>query len=195
MNMLLPRIPAAIILVAVCALSTGAMAQNDAKKALATKLAQLQLKTDGATMADQLTGSAVQPIVAGWSQRLDETVPPARQKDVRDKLDVELKKFADNTHKAVEAQVGKSAEAALVPIFMEKLSEDEMKTIIAYMESPASAKLQALGADATDAWAKRIIEATRSQVEAGAKTFESAANRIVGAAGGSGSGGNSPAKK
>ncbi|HPP97242.1 MAG TPA: DUF2059 domain-containing protein [Ottowia sp.] len=193
--MLLPRIPAAIILVAVCALSTGAMAQNDAKKALATKLAQLQLKTDGATMADQLTGSAVQPIVAGWSQRLDETVPPARQKDVRDKLDVELKKFADNTHKAVEAQVGKSAEAALVPIFMEKLSEDEMKTIIAYMESPASAKLQALGADATDAWAKRIIEATRSQVEAGAKTFESAANRIVGAAGGSGSGGNSPAKK
>ncbi|HMT83853.1 MAG TPA: DUF2059 domain-containing protein [Ottowia sp.] len=195
MNMLLPRIPAAIILVAFCALSTGAMAQNDAKKALATKLAQLQLKTDGATMADQLTGSAVQPIVAGWSQRLDETVPPARQKDVRDKLDVELKKFADNTHKAVEAQVGKSAEAALVPIFMEKLSEDEMKTIIAYMESPASAKLQALGADATDAWAKRIIEATRSQVEAGAKTFESAANRIVGAAGGSGSGGNSPAKK
>jgi len=120
------------------------MAQNDAKKALATKLAQLQLKTDGAAMADQLTGSAVQPIVAGWSQRLDETVPPARQKDVRDKLDVELKKFADNTHKAVEAQVGKSAEAALVPIFMEKLSEDEMKTIIAYMESPASAKLQAL---------------------------------------------------
>jgi len=194
-NMLLPRIPAAIILVAFCALSTGAMAQNDAKKALATKLAQLQLKTDGAAMADQLTGSAVQPIVAGWSQRLDETVPPARQKDVRDKLDAELKKFADNTHKAVEAQVGKSAEAALVPIFMEKLSEDEMKTIIAYMESPASAKLQALGADATDAWAKRIIEATRSQVEAGAKTFESAANRIVGAAGGSGSGGNSPAKK
>ena len=78
---------------------------------------------------------------------------------------------------------------------MEKLSEDEMKTIIAYMESPASAKLQALWADATDAWAKRIIEATRSQVEAGAKTFESAANRIVCAAGGSGSGGNSPANK
>jgi hypothetical protein len=53
--------------------------------------------------------------VASWSQRLDETVPPARQKDVRDKLDVELKKFAENTHKAVEAQVGKAAESALVP--------------------------------------------------------------------------------
>ena len=165
------------------------MAQNDAKKALATKLAQLQLKTDGATMADQLTGSAVQPIVAGWSQRLDETVPPARQKDVRDKLDVELKKFADNTHKAVEAQVGKSAEAALVPIFMEKLTEDELKTIIAYLESPVSTKFQALGPEATNAWAKRVIDATRSSVEAGAKNFDTAANRIVSASTGSSNGG------
>ncbi len=98
------------------------MAQNDAKRALANKLVQLQLKTDGPAITDQLTNSAVQPIVAGWSQRLDETVPPARQKEVRDKLDVELKKFADSTHKSIEAQVGKAAEAAMVPIFMEKLS-------------------------------------------------------------------------
>ena len=188
------KLPLALLFVAACAASTGANAQ-DAKKALATKLAQMQAKTDGAAMANQLTADAVQLPLSTWSQRLDESVPPARQKDVRDKLDVELKKFADNTHKAIDAQVSKAAEAALVPVFMDKLSEDEMKTIIAYMESPASAKLQALGADATDAWAKRIIEATRSQVEAGAKTFESAANRIVGAAGGSGSGGNSPAKK
>lgn len=188
------KLPLALLFVAACAASTGAMAQ-DSKKVLATKLAQMQAKSDGATMANQLTAEAVQLPLSTWSQRLDESVPPARQKDVRDKLDVELKKFADNTHKAIDAQVSKAAEAALVPVFMDKLSEDEMKTIIAYMESPASAKLQALGADATDAWAKRIIEATRSQVEAGAKTFESAANRIVGAAGGSGSGGNSPAKK
>ena len=188
------KLPLALLFVAACAASTGANAQ-DAKKALATKLAQMQAKTDGAAMANQLTADAVQLPLSTWSQRLDESVPPARQKDVRDKLDVEHKKFADNTHKAIDAQVSKAAEAALVPVFMDKLSEDEMKTIIAYMESPASAKLQALGADATDAWAKRIIEATRSQVEAGAKTFESAANRIVGAAGGSGSGGNSPVKK
>ena len=188
------KLPLALLFVAACAASTGAMAQ-DSKKVLATKLAQMQAKSDGATMANQLTAEAVQLPLSTWSQRLDESVPPARQKDVRDKLDVELKKFADNTHKAIDAQVSKAAESALVPLFMDKLSEDEMKTIIAYMESPASAKLQALGADATDAWAKRIIETTRSQVEAGAKTFESAANRIVGAAGGSGSGGNSPAKK
>ena len=156
------------------------MAQNDSKRALAVKLAQMQQKADGSAMAEQLTASAVQPLLAGWSQRLDETVPPARQKDVRDKLDVELKKFADNTHKAVEAQVGKSAEAALVPIFMEKLSEDEMKTIIAYMESPAAVKFQSLSADAGNAWAQKVIDATRPTVEANVKSFDATASKIVG---------------
>ena len=189
----------AITYIAACAISTGASAQNDAKRALAVKLAQMQQKADGPALAEQLTASAVQPLLVGWSQRLDESVPPARQKDVRDKLDVELKKFAESTEKAVEGQVAKAAEAALVPIFMEKLTEDDMKTIIAYMESPVSAKFQALGPEASNAWAKRVVDATKSQVESSAKSFDAAASRIVGSAGGSAggasSGGNGAPKK
>lgn len=163
------------------ALSTSALAQDDAKRALAVRLAQIQQKADAGAMAGQLTASAVQPLIAVWSQRLDETVPPARQKEVRDKLDVELKKFTDSTEKTIEAQVAKAAEPALVPIFMEKLSEDEMKTIIAYLESPVSAKFQALGPEAASAWAKRVVDATRAGVESGQKSFDGAAERIVNA--------------
>lgn len=175
----LSKLSATALFVALCAVSTGASAQ-DAKKALATKLAQMQAKSDGAAMANQLTADAVQLPLSTWSQRLDESVPPARQKDVRDKLDVELKKFADNTHKAIEAQVGKAAETALVPLFMDKLSEDEMKTIIAYMESPAALKFQSLSADAGTAWAQKVIDATRATVETNVKSFDAAATKIVG---------------
>ncbi len=173
------KLSATALFVALCAVSTGASAQ-DAKKTLATKLAQMQAKSDGAAMANQLTADAVQLPLSTWSQRLDESVPPARQKDVRDKLDVELKKFADNTHKAIEAQVGKAAETALVPLFMDKLSEDEMKTIIAYMESPAALKFQGLSADAGNAWAQKVIDATRTTVETNVKSFDAAATKIVG---------------
>ncbi|MFV0678871.1 DUF2059 domain-containing protein [Ottowia sp.] len=171
------------------------MAQSDSKRALAVKLAQMQSKADGEVLSAQLTASAVQPLLAGWSQRLDESVPPAKQKDVRDKLDVELKKFTDSTQKAVDAQVGKAAEAALVPIFMEKLSEDELKTIITYLESPVSAKFQALGPDASNAWAKRVIDTTKPAVENGAKTFDAAATRIVNAASSAPSGSGAAPKK
>ena len=173
------KLPLALLFVAACAASTGAMAQ-DSKKVLATKLAQMQAKSDGPVLVEQLTASAVQPLLAGWSQRLDETVPPAKQKDVRDKLDVELKKFADNTHKAIDAQVSKAAESALVPLFMDKLSEDELKTIIAYMESPAAVKFQSLSADAGNAWAQKVIDATRPTVEANVKSFDATASKIVG---------------
>jgi hypothetical protein len=175
------QLPAAALLIASCAFSTTVFAQNDAKRALAVKLAQLQLKADSAALTEQLTASALQPVLANWSQRLDESVPPAKQKEVRDKLDVELKKYAESTQKAIEAQVGKAGEAALVPIFMDKLTEEDLKTIIAYLESPVSTKFQALGPEATNAWAQRVIDATRTSVEAGAKSFDTAANRIVNA--------------
>lgn len=171
------------------AFSHAATAQDDAKRALAVKLAQIQQQADAGAMADQLTASAVQPLIAMWSQRLDETVPPARQKDVRDKLDVELKKFTDSTEKSIEAQVAKAAEPALVPIFMEKLTEDEMRTIIAYLESPVSAKFQSLGPEAASAWAKHVVDATRAGVESGQKNFDAAANRIVSASAAAAAGG------
>lgn len=191
MKVSLHQLPLAFVLAATMALPVSAIAQNDAKRALAVKLAQMQQQADGEAMTEQLTASAVQPLLAGWSQRLDETVPPAKQKEVRDKLDVELKKYADTAQKAIEAQTAKTAESALVPIFMEKLTEDELKTIIAYLESPVSAKFQALGQEATNAWAQKIIEATKPTVESSAKTFETAANRIVSSAtGNSGSGAN-----
>jgi hypothetical protein len=81
----------------------------------------------------------------------------------------------------------------MVPVFMEKLTEDELKTIITYLESPVSAKFQALGPDATNAWAKRVVDATKPAVESGgARNFDAAATRIVGAA--TGASGSAPKK-
>lgn len=178
----LAQLPFAVLFAVSCLATMPAAAQNsDAKRALAQKIAQIQHKADNEALAEQLTASAVQPLLASWSERLDETVPPARQKDVRDKLDVELKKFADTSRKAIEGQTAKAADAALIPLLMEKLSEDEMKTVIAYLESPAAAKFQALGPEATTAWAKKVVEATRTPVENAAKVFETAANKIISA--------------
>ena len=169
-------------------LPLAANAQGDAKRALAVKLAALQLKNDGPALSEQLVQSAAMPIIQNWSQRLDETVPPARQKDVRDKLDVELKKFVEGTRKTVDAQVNKSAEAALVPVYMEKFSEEELKTIVAYLESPVSAKFMTVAGDATNGWAKKVVDATKSTVETSAKNFDSTSGKIVQGGGGNGGG-------
>lgn len=185
MNQILAKLPVAVVFAAACALSTGALAQSDAnKRALAVRLAHLQEKNIGPMITEQLMDAAAQPLLANWSQRVAATVPPERQPDVRDKLNVELKKFTDSMQKTIEAQLDKSAETALVPVFMDKLTEDDMRTIITYMESPVSTKLQGLLTDAANAWTTRVAEATRPTYDANSKSFDAAANRIVTAAAG-----------
>ncbi|MDR2129051.1 MAG: hypothetical protein LBP52_08305 [Burkholderiaceae bacterium] len=184
----LKQIPAVMLLAAACTLSLSAAAQqqqaqaSDNKRAMAVRLAQQYVKSDIENMTSQLTGAAVQPVMAKWLQQLDANVPPAKQKDVADKLDVELRKYSDNTYKAIEAQVGKAAESALVPLFMEKLSEDELKTIVTYMESSAAAKVRSIGEEASTAWVEKVIGLTRASVEGGAKAFDAAATKILDAA-------------
>ncbi|MBR6975388.1 MAG: DUF2059 domain-containing protein, partial [Ottowia sp.] len=121
-------------------------------------------------------------LIIHWTQEVEKSVPAARQQEVRNQLDVELKKFTEKTEKNVSAQVASAAESALVPVFMEKLSEDELKTIVTYLESPASTKFQNLGVEAGNAWAMKIIEATKDAVERDVKSFDAAAKRIVDAA-------------
>lgn len=158
--------------------STPALAQN--KQQLATKLAQLQVQMDGEAMTQQLTATAVGPMVVKWSQRIQESVPEDKQRDVSNRLDQELEKLANGTEEAVKNQLQKAANDVLVPMYMEKLTEDEMRTVISYLESPVSEKFQVLSGETTEAWAQKIVEVTESQVKTKVDAFEASAIGIVG---------------
>ena len=175
-------LPAALVFAAAAALSTGAHADEASKKALAVKLAQLQQQNDSDALAGQLTDTALQPMIAKWLQQVQARVPIDRQKDVSDKLNVELKKFGDSAHQVVQTQATRTAQDALVPVFMSKLSEDELKTIVTYLHTPASAKFAAISGDAAQAWVGKIVEGTKTAVQGYAKNFDEAAERIVSAA-------------
>jgi hypothetical protein len=186
MNRLLSQtaraVPAALVFAAAAALSTGAHADAASKKALAVKLAQLQQKNASALLAGQIADSAMQQLVAKWLPQVEAHVPAAKQKEVGDQLNVELKKFNDSTHQAVQAQTVKTAQDALVPLFLDKLSENDLKTIVAYLETPASAKYATLSSEAINAWTKKIVENTQTAVQGYAKTFDAAAGKIISAA-------------
>jgi hypothetical protein len=175
-------LPMALVFAAAAALSTGAHANEASKKALAIKLAQLQQRNSAPGLINQITDGAVQEIIPKWAQQVQTRVPADKQQDISNKLNAELKKFGDSTHQAVEAQAPKTAQDALVPVFLDKLSEEELKTIVTYLETPASAKFAALGSDAANVWAKKIVEGTQAVVQGYAKTFDAAAEKIISAA-------------
>lgn len=172
-------VPAAIAV----ALLLGGTAQAQDKKALATKLAQIQVELDGQAMAEQLTLTAVGPLVAKWLQRVETTVPEDKQRDVTQRLDVELEKLGQSTEQLIMTQLQATAQAALVPIYMENLTEDELKMVITWLESSASTKLQTLNMQATEAWAQKIVDQTEPQVKNKVDAFEASAIGIVGVSG------------
>lgn len=162
--------------------STPVLAQNS-KQALAARLVQLQVQMDGEALTEQLAVTAIGPLVAKWSQRVQESVPADKQQDVTRRLDAELEKLGDGTEQAIRSQLQAAAEAALVPLYMQRLSEDEMKAVIAYLESPASEKFQSLSVETTEAWAQKIVSSTEAQVKTKVDAFEAAAIGIVGVSG------------
>jgi hypothetical protein len=177
----------AVLVFAAATLSTGAHADEAGKKALAVKLAQLQQKTTGAELANQLTGNMAQQLIAKWGPQVQSRVPASQQKAVNDKLSAELNKFGETTHGTIQAQTDKTAQDALVPVFMSKLSESEIKTVVTYLQNPASAKFTALGGDAAKAWVSKIAEGTQTTVQGNMQNFDAAAEKIVSAAAGSAS--------
>jgi uncharacterized membrane protein YfbV (UPF0208 family) len=186
MNKLLSQtarvLPAVMVFAAAAALSTGAHADGANKKALAVKLAQLQQKNESAAVAGQLADSVMQPMMAKWQQQIETRLPADKQKAVFDKLSPDLKKLHDSTYQTVQAQAAKTAQDALVPVFMNKLSEDDLKAIIAYLQTPASAKFAALNGDAAQAWISKIVESTKATVQGYAQDFDTTAEKVVSAA-------------
>ena len=186
-----------LILAAVLGFQPGAMAQStpqatpaaaapatpaasaNAKLELAAKLVALQRGPDMERMVFQLTSSAVQPVIAKWAPEL-ENMPKAKIEKAREQLNAELKTLGDTTRKLIDTQMAKSADSALLPAYLERFSEEEMKQLLAMFESPIYKKYQSLAPELGNLWVKDVVDNTRSAVEDSAKAFDVVAAKIVG---------------
>jgi hypothetical protein len=77
---------------------------------------------------------------------LQSQVPPEKREAVSETIKAELKKYIDESVPIVRASALKVAPSTLGAEFEQKFTEDELKTILAWMESPVNKKyLQAIG--------------------------------------------------
>ena len=178
------------------AFSVVASAQTvDPKIELATKVVALQQGPELDRLVQQLSGSATQELIASWGPKLEASVPKAKQQKASDDLNVELKKYSDDTSKLIGKQVSKVSADTLVPAYAEKFSLEELKQIAAFFESPAIKKYQSTAPELGNIFVQKLIEASRPDVAARAKQFDEVAVKIVGSAPAPASPGKAPAKK
>ena len=165
--------------------STQILAQTpDPKMEWAVKVVALQQGPELERLVEQLANRTTGELLQNWKPKVLASVPKARQAQVSDELNTELKKYFDDVSRTIAGQVNKVSNDALVPAYMDRFSIDELKQIAAFFESPAIKKYQGLAPELGNAFVKQLIETTRADVTARASQFDAIAARIIGTASG-----------
>lgn len=170
---------AALTLV-VCATSLAQAQTSDAKTQLAKRIIAAQDGAEMEHMLEQLAGTAVEPVVQKWGERLT-ALPANKQQSATEKLDAELKKYNTDLIKLISVQATKERASTLPAAYVSRFSEDELKQLAALMEAPVFKKYQTVAPELGNTFVKAIVDASRSAVEARTKAFDTTAAGIVGA--------------
>ena len=152
----------------------------DSKTEWAAKVVALQQGPELDRLVAQLAGSTTQDLIATWGPKLEANVPKAKQKKASEDLNVELKKYADDTYQLIGKQVKKVSADVLVPAYAERFTLDELKQIAGFFESPAIKKYQSSAPELGNVFIQKLVEASRADVVARARQFDDAALKIVG---------------
>jgi hypothetical protein len=143
--------------VALLASATLAHAQaTPAKKELVAKLLALQAPGIEAVARSIVERPAVQLMQAA-GQALQAQVAPDKREAVGRSIEADVKKFVEESTPVVKDHAIKLAPTTLGPPLEEKLSEDELKQLIAWFESPINKKYQQMQPELQNAFAQKLI--------------------------------------
>lgn len=152
-----------------------------AKKELVAKILKLQ-QPGIELMARQLAEAPVAQIampVRGAIARL----PQDRREAAARQIQADVQKYAEESVPIVRERAAALAPATLGPMIEQRFTEDELRQIVAILESPVNARFQALGFEMQRALSNKVVAETQSVIEPKFKALEqSIQNRLRAAA-------------
>lgn len=128
-----------------------------AKKELIEKLVQIMsVDNMGVAMLQEPVASALGQARVTMQSR----IPAERHEATMRDIAVETKKFMDEATPIVKNSAQKLIPTTIVPLLSEKFTEDELRQIIAMMESPVKQKFEALIPDMKKSLGEKIAADT-----------------------------------
>lgn len=155
-------------------------AQNANTRKLAMRLVELQKQQNTNVLALDLADTANRAVVDAWRPRL-ERLPKAQQQRASSQLNAELKKFNDDNMRLLKRKSSTLSQQVLVPAYATRFNAQELRQIIAFLESPAIKKYFTANPQIADLLAQKLLESSRADIEKRINAFDVRAARIVGA--------------
>ena len=168
------------VFVAALALTLGAAggAQAQTKKELIAKLLQLQqtgIENVGRVLATQTS----QRVLQAAGQAIPRVAADKREAVARD-VQADVKKFYDDVEPLLRKRATDIAATTLPALYEEKFSEEELKVVIAWLESPVSKKFQQMDGEMASNLAQKVVADTKPAIEPKLKTLEGVLSKRLG---------------
>lgn len=170
--------------------SSAALAQS--KKELVAKVVQLQ-QSAIENMARELAERPAMAMLQQADGVLNTRVPQEKRAAVAKEIQADVKKYADDAVPMLRDRAVKLGPSTIGALLEEKLTEAELKEVIAMLESPTVRKFQALAGEMEKVLAEKLVAETRTAMEAKISTLEQNVVKRLNAAAPS-AGASAPAK-
>jgi hypothetical protein len=164
--------------VIVVALAVTLSAQAQTKKELAAKVVQLQqqgIENVGRAIAGRTSQQMLQ--LAGQALQ---RVPADKREAVGRDVQADVKKFYDEVEPLLRKRAIELASGSIAVAYEERFSEDELKQVIAWLESPTSRKYAQFDAEQGNALAEKVMADTRPTIEPKLKALEATLGKRLG---------------
>lgn len=175
----------ALLTAAVSAQAQSASAPSSAaKKELVAKVLQLQ-QPGVNNVARQLVTQPAAQMMQQAGIALQQRVAADRREAVARDIQADMRKYAEEMGPVAQEKANKLAPGVLGPILEEKFSEDELRQLIAIIESPVNRKYQALGPEMQKTLADKLVAEMRPAMEPKLRALQkTVAGRLAPAASG-----------
>jgi len=168
----------ALLTAALAGSSMAAMAQD--KATLIKQFIEIQ-RPGIESLARGLIEQSSAPIAQAGSQYLQTQVPEAKRESAAKAADAELKKYFDDAYPLVRDKAVQIAPGALTPILEQNFSEDELKQLLAWINSPLSKKYQELNPKMQTALTDKQVTETRATIEPKMRALDTNVAKALGA--------------
>ena len=161
-------------------LASSAQAQSTpAKKELVAKVLLLQqpaIEQAAQSLAERPAAQLMQQ--AGMA--LQSQVPADQREAIAKEIQADVKKYAEEVVPMVRERAVKLAPSTVGALLDEKFSEDELKQLVAIIESPVNRKFLQLGGEMQKVLLDKLIADTQATVEPKVKALEQSIGKRLG---------------
>lgn len=169
--------PVFTVLTLACALvaPSAVLAQTSGKKELVAKILQLQQPGIEA-MARQMAEQPAMQLMQQAGPAL-QRLPAERREAVAKDVEADMRKYAEEAVPLVRDRAVKVAPTTIGPILEERFTEDELRQVVAMLESPTIRKFQGMAGDMQKALMEKVVADTRAEIEPKARAMTTSVSK------------------